>query len=176
MFVHMPVRVVTEYLNTKDLTSLEGNGGIMLKEIFFDKKHRPLTRDIIVNPKYQRGVVWKHKQKIRLIESIANGYPIGFILLWKRSDKKYEILDGQQRITTIWEFANVKDKNKVYFIDSNNEKIYSRDLDKDRQIEFLSKRVDILVIRTIGGEPIDQEQCVANIFTRLQEGTRLNTA
>lgn len=69
-----------------------------------------LFRDgkIIVNRKYQRKLVWSNEQKERLIDSIMAGYPIPLILLAERADKYgsgvYEILDGVQRLTAIFDF------------------------------------------------------------------------
>jgi hypothetical protein len=81
---------------------------------------RILTGDILL-PKFQRDFVWERSQIIKLLDSVARGYPIGSILLWQsrqelRSEKRIAdldidlprpdypvnyLLDGQQRLSTI---------------------------------------------------------------------------
>lgn len=73
-------------------------------------------------PQFQRQFVWKDEQALNLLDSIANNYPVGSLLLWKTPDKlKAErnigefklpmtddltptdyVLDGQQRLTVIY--------------------------------------------------------------------------
>lgn len=73
-------------------------------------------------PQFQRKFVWKDDQALDLLDSVANGYPIGSVLLWKTKDKLHAardigvfqlpktddltptnyVLDGQQRLTVIY--------------------------------------------------------------------------
>lgn len=52
-------------------------------------------------PPLQRGFVWKVKQIEELWDSIFRGFPIGSFLLSKHDDEKFDLLDGQQRATSI---------------------------------------------------------------------------
>src|SRR5262249_44427565 len=81
---------------------------------------RILRGDILL-PKFQRDFVWEKHQIIDLLDSIANNYPIGSVLLWRsrevlRSERSIAdleiaptqqdypvnyLLDGQQRLSTI---------------------------------------------------------------------------
>lgn len=65
---------------------------------------------IIEIPKYQRNLVWSSKQKNAFIDSLKRGFPVGTILLHKKSEKdgkiKYLIIDGLQRSSTINEYIN----------------------------------------------------------------------
>jgi len=81
---------------------------------------RILSGDILL-PKFQRDFVWDGKQILRLLDSIARGFPIGSVLLWQsrqelRSENRIAdlkiklpkpdypvnyLLDGQQRLSTI---------------------------------------------------------------------------
>lgn len=63
-----------------------------------------IKEGIIKVPQYQRGQVWKPKQKEGLMDSIKKGYPFGSILLYKKADNDYELIDGLQRISTIYEY------------------------------------------------------------------------
>jgi Protein of unknown function DUF262 len=53
---------------------------------------------------FQRGFVWRRSQMDRFIESLLLGYPIPGIFLVQQSDKRYLVLDGQQRIKTLAAF------------------------------------------------------------------------
>ncbi len=68
---------------------------------------------IDLRPSYQRGYIWSADFKDKLLYSIIKGYPIGNVSLRVRVDKNskgamQEIVDGQQRLTTIFNF--VKDE------------------------------------------------------------------
>jgi hypothetical protein len=61
--------------------------------------------DSIVTAGFQRGFVWTRGQMDRFIESILLGYPIpGLFLVRQRADKRYLVLDGQQRLRTLLAF------------------------------------------------------------------------
>ena len=68
------------------------------------------------------------KEKLAVIESILKGYPIGLIYFNKVSDDKFEVLDGQQRITSLGRFLTdkfaIKDENGMeqYFDGMANDK------------------------------------------------------
>lgn len=58
------------------------------------------TQNKIVLPSLQRGFVWRPHQIESLWDSILRGYPIGSVLM-SESGKSKELLDGQQRSTSI---------------------------------------------------------------------------
>jgi hypothetical protein len=57
-------------------------------------------KELIVLPTLQRGFVWKPYQMEALWDSILRGYPIGALLMSATQNRK-DLLDGQQRCTTI---------------------------------------------------------------------------
>jgi len=66
---------------------------------------------IDLQPPYQRGFIWGTDFIDKLMLSIIKGYPIGNISLRVRADKNskgamQEVVDGQQRLTSIRDFAN----------------------------------------------------------------------
>ena len=77
------------------------------------------------NPEYQRTLVWTLKQKQDYITNLFNGMAeIRPTILLYYEDKKdiYEVLDGKQRLTTLFqfidnEFAIIVDGEEVYFKD-----------------------------------------------------------
>ncbi|MEU9744887.1 DUF262 domain-containing protein [Streptomyces niveus] len=63
--------------------------------------------DIDVHPEFQRIFRWNDDQKSRLVESILLGIPIPPIFVSQRDDGIWDIIDGVQRLSTIFEFVGV---------------------------------------------------------------------
>jgi hypothetical protein len=93
-----------------------------------------LSGKLTIQPEYQRNYIYSSdgsKKEIAVIDSILKGYPIGLIYFNKVNKNKFEVLDGQQRITSIGRFITdkfaVKDENGMeqYFggIASNKQTI-----------------------------------------------------
>ncbi len=64
---------------------------------------------IDLQPKFQRGYIWSTDFKDKLLYSIIKSYPIGNVSLRVRTEKNdkgamFEVVDGQQRLTTIYKF------------------------------------------------------------------------
>lgn len=53
---------------------------------------------------FQRSFVWSRPQMDRFIESLLLGYPIPGIFLIRQADRRYLVLDGQQRLKTLQHF------------------------------------------------------------------------
>ena len=58
------------------------------------------------NPEYQRRKRWDNGKKSRLIESFIMNVPLPPIFLYEYEYSKYEVMDGQQRLTAIHDFYN----------------------------------------------------------------------
>ncbi|MDP3444609.1 MAG: DUF262 domain-containing protein, partial [Ignavibacteria bacterium] len=68
-----------------------------------------LSGKLTIQPEYQRNYIYaEEKREASVIESILKGYPIGLIYFNKVDNDKFEILDGQQRITSIGRFLTLK--------------------------------------------------------------------
>lgn len=63
------------------------------------------SKEEVYIPNYQRGNVWDHTRKSRLIESILLGIPIPYLVFADRADGRLEVVDGGQRIQTLVEFC-----------------------------------------------------------------------
>tara|TARA_B100001094_G_scaffold333055_1_gene408211 strand:+ start:7567 stop:8676 length:1110 start_codon:yes stop_codon:yes gene_type:complete len=63
--------------------------------------------DLEINPKFQRNFRWTNNQKVKLIESILLGIPIPSIFVAQRDDGVWELVDGLQRLSTIFSFMGV---------------------------------------------------------------------
>jgi hypothetical protein len=60
-------------------------------------------RELGLHPEFQRFYRWTPEQKSRLIESLLLGIPIPPIFIDEKSDSKWEVIDGLQRLSTILE-------------------------------------------------------------------------
>lgn len=70
-----------------------------------------LSGKLTIQPEYQRNYIYASdggKREVAVIESLLKGYPIGLIYFNKVSENNLEVLDGQQRITSIGRFVNEK--------------------------------------------------------------------
>lgn len=75
-----------------------------------------LSGTLTIQPEYQRNYIYADgKRDVAVIESVLKGYPIGLIYFNQVSDDKLEVLDGQQRITSLGRYVTnrfaVKDEN-----------------------------------------------------------------
>ena len=71
-----------------------------------------LAGKLTIQPEYQRNYIYaKENREVAVIESILKGYPLGLIYfntVTVNGEKRFEVLDGQQRITSIGRFLTGK--------------------------------------------------------------------
>lgn len=65
-----------------------------------------------LQPFYQRRRRWDDKRKSKLIESFIMNIPVPPCFLYESEFARYEVMDGQQRISTIWDFYENRFKLK----------------------------------------------------------------
>lgn len=108
-----------------------------------------LSGKLTIQPEYQRNYIYASdggKREIAVINSILKGYPIGLIYFNKISDEKLEILDGQQRVTSIGRFVT----NKFAIKDENGMEQYFSGMANDKRIKILETK--LLVYECVGTE------------------------
>lgn len=71
---------------------------------------------LTIQPEYQRHYIYGDgKKDVAVVDSVLKDYPLGLIYFVKVAENKYEVLDGQQRITSFGRFVTdkfaVKNKN-----------------------------------------------------------------
>jgi len=84
-------------INEYDLTSTPNDFNILTINSFLDS-------GAIIIPGFQRNYVWDIKRASKLIESIILGLPVPQIFLYEESRNKFLVIDGQQRLMTIYYF------------------------------------------------------------------------
>jgi 5-methylcytosine-specific restriction endonuclease McrA len=68
-----------------------------------------LSGRLTIQPEYQRNYIYADgKRDVAVIQSLLKGYPLGLIYFNKLDDGRLEVLDGQQRITSIGRYVTGK--------------------------------------------------------------------
>lgn len=99
-----------------------------------------LSGKLTIQPEYQRNYIYATEGKEgAVVDSILKGYPIGLIYFVKVAEDKFEILDGQQRITSFGRFVT----NKFAIKDANGIQRYFSGLANDMQKKILSTKLTI---------------------------------
>lgn len=97
-----------------------------------------LSGTLTIQPEYQRNYIYADgKRDVAVIESILKGYPLGLIYFNKVEDNKFEVLDGQQRITSIGRFVT----NKFAIKDENGMEQYFSGIASDKQDLILQTKL-----------------------------------
>lgn len=71
---------------------------------------------------FQRGFVWRKPQMDRFIESLLLGFPIPGIFLVRQVDRRYLVLDGQQRLLTLKSFYDGIHQHKEFSLTNVSDK------------------------------------------------------
>ncbi len=107
-----------------------------------------LSGKLTIQPEYQRNYIYADgKKDVAVIESILKGYPLGLIYFNKVSDDNLEVLDGQQRITSIGRYVT----NKFAIKDENGMEQYFSGIAKSKQDFILN--TPLLIYKCQGTEP-----------------------
>jgi hypothetical protein len=61
---------------------------------------------LILQPDFQRQFVWDRKKASRLVESVLLRVPLPIIYLSEQPDNKEYVIDGQQRLTSLFSFID----------------------------------------------------------------------
>ncbi len=98
-----------------------------------------LSGKLTIQPEYQRNYIYAEgegKREAAVIESLLKGYPLGLIYFNKVGDDRFEVLDGQQRITSIGRFVT----NKFAIMDNGNPKNFDS-LPADQQAKIRDSKL-----------------------------------
>ena len=129
---------------------------------------------LVIQPEYQRNYIYNDGRKdVAVIDSVLHGYPLGLIYLNRRPDGLLEVLDGQQRITSLGRFLTNKLTVKY---DGREQKYYS--LDKELQQRFSGTRLTLYIcegteaeikkwfkIINIAGVPLNDQEMYNAIYS-----------
>lgn len=97
-----------------------------------------LSGKLTIQPEYQRNYIYADgKRDVAVIESILRGYPLGLIYFNKVGTDAYEVLDGQQRITSFGRYVT----NKFAVKDANGMEQYFRGIATDKREQILNAKL-----------------------------------
>lgn len=126
---------------------------ILVEDIFNDKYIIPL---------YQRAYSWEKKEIVKLIEDIsdfdADKYYLGTLIVHKR-ENEYEVIDGQQRLTTLYMISKILEK------DCNDSLVFEC---RPKSNYTLSKFMDETIEESLIDESIkSNKKFIENIFNNI---------
>ena len=134
-----------------------------------------LSGKLTIQPEYQRNYIYADgKRDVAVIDSILKGYPLGLIYFVKVNEEKFEVLDGQQRITSFGRYVT----NKFAVKDENGMEQYFSGIAADKQARILETKLTIYEcegeeseikqwFRTINiaGVPLNNQELLNAIFS-----------
>lgn len=118
-------------------------------------------------PPYQRRSVWNQRYKDEFIETVLLGYPAPAIFLYEEIEPsgvaKYSVVDGKQRLSTIFEFIDnqfsVPEKSPL----ENAKGKYFKDLDNAQKQAFWAYQFSVEYL------PAVEEGLLNDIFNRINK-------
>lgn len=131
--------------------------GDVCKGFIYDKNEEKglfgLGGKLVIQPEYQRNYIYGDgKKDVAVVESLLKGYPLGLIYFVLNADGYYEVLDGQQRITSFARFVNESWKFPVI---RNGKTRYFSSLDQNEKDKIIKSPLTIYVCE---GEPSEIQE------------------
>ena len=135
--------------------------------------------ELNVHPEFQRFFRWDEEQKTKLIESILLGIPIPPIFVSQKLNGIWDVIDGQQRLSTILQFMHVlKDDEGIEtdplvlmgtkFLPSLKNVVWDDEnlFSSEQKINFKREKLNFTIIK----ETSEQDTSKYEMFQRLNTG------
>ena len=130
---------------------------------------------LTIQPEYQRNYIYADgKKDVAVVRSLMSGYPLGLIYFVKAADGRYEVLDGQQRITSFGRFRT----GKLAVKDANGMEQYYDGLADDLKERISGAKLTIYVCEgeeseikewfktiNIAGVPLNEQELLNAIYS-----------
>ena len=130
---------------------------------------------LTIQPEYQRNYIYADgKKDAAVIQSLLKGYPLGLLYFVDVGDNKYEVLDGQQRITSFGRYVT----GKFGVMDENDIPNYFSGLSEDKKNKILNSKLTIYICKgeeseikewfktiNIAGIPLNQQELLNAIYS-----------
>lgn len=132
----------------------------------------------LIKPEIQRNYVWDKKEASRFIDSLLMGLPVPSIFLARSTDEKKLIVDGYQRIMTVYDFLRgVFSKDGSSFKLTNSEQINIRWRNKtfSELPDELQRKIRATTIHAIIFEqrhPENDDTSLYQVFERINTSGR----
>lgn len=129
-----------------------------------------LNGQLTIQPEYQRHYIYNDGEKdVAVIESLLKEYPLGLIYLNKTPDGQLEVLDGQQRITSIGRYIT-----KKFPIMFNNRETFFDGLPEDKRNLILDSKLLIIICEGEEKEIKDWFETINIVGVKLSNQERRN--
>lgn len=126
-----------------------------------------------VRPAYQREFVYDNEKRNAVIETIRKDFPLNILYWVDREDGTYEVLDGQQRIISICQFANKefsikpKDGERYGYINLTDDQ--KKQFEKYRLYVYFctgtdSEKIDWFKIVNVAGVPLNNQEILNAVY------------
>lgn len=144
-------------------------------------------KELDIHPEFQRLFRWNILQKSKLVESILLGIPIPSVFVSQREDGVWDVVDGLQRLSTIFEFMGIlRDENDAILPAStliatphlpslegkkwDSPDSLDNEIDSNLKLEFKRVKIDIKIVKKQSDKNVKYE-----LFQRINTlGTRLS--
>jgi 5-methylcytosine-specific restriction endonuclease McrA len=134
-----------------------------------------LSGSLTIQPEYQRNYIYADgKRDVAVIDSILRGYPLGLLYLNTVSEDSFEVLDGQQRITSIGRFVT----NKFAIKDEHGMEQYFSGIASNKQELVLKTKLLVYVCEgteseikewfktiNIAGVPLNNQELLNAVYS-----------
>ncbi|MBE6316488.1 MAG: DUF262 domain-containing protein [Bacteroidales bacterium] len=129
-----------------------------------------LNGKLTIQPEYQRNYIYADgKKDVAVIDSVLKGYPLG-IIYFIQVDDRYEVLDGQQRITSLGRFVT----HKLAIKDKNGMQQYIDGLNAEDRDKVLNTPLLIYICKGTEGEIKEWFQTINIVGVALNNQEKLN--
>lgn len=130
-----------------------------------------LAGKLTIQPEYQRNYIYAEaKKEAAVIDSVLKGYPLGLIYFVKVAENKFEVLDGQQRITRLGRFLT----EKFPIVDESGLQHNFSGLAEDLQRKILDTKLTIYECSGTESEIKEWFKTINIVGIPLNEQERLN--
>ena len=130
---------------------------------------------LTIQPEYQRNYIYADgKRDVAVVDSLLKGYPIGLLYFVKTAEGRFEVLDGQQRITSFGRFV----RGKFPVTDADGVPKWFDGLGAERQERLLDTPLTVYVCEgereeirewfktiNIAGVPLVQQELLNAIYS-----------
>ncbi|RBQ06819.1 DUF262 domain-containing protein [Pedobacter miscanthi] len=171
--VHIPAEQDDDYSND-DLFNITSWGA----DLSFRELITMYEEGELLKPELQRKYVWDKTEASRFIDSILLGLPVPSIFLAKEPNDNKLIIDGYQRIMTVYDFVKgiFSTDGKVFKL-SNTKRINERwrgkayiELNDNDQKKIRSTTIHAIIFQQ--KKPIDNDTSLYQIFERINTSGR----
>ena len=137
-----------------------------------------------IHPEFQRVFRWSDYQKTRLIESVVLNIPIPPIFVSQNDDGTWDVIDGVQRLSTIFQFVGIFQDEHGKLLPSLTlqrtdylpsfagvqwkNAMEEQSFTKQQQLDFKRSRLDVIIMKKQSNRNVKYE-----LFQRLNTGGSL---